>query len=206
MTAQPRRHRRKLETRRAARSTKIRIDEPTLENTFVATLRVHRPGNQSRPVSRHATSTSRPARTSSPSAPATSPSSFGGFTAVNNVSLQVQYGEIYGLLGANGAGKTTTIKMLCGLLEPTSGTMQLAGEAGNLRSPAVRQRIGYMSQKFSLYDDLTIARKSRLLRRRLRRPRKRARRKEVAGCSPSPASKASRTRSPAAFRADGSSA
>ena len=68
----------------------------------------------------------------------------------------MRYGEIYGLLGANGAGKTTTIKMLCGLLEPTSGEMQLAGERGSLRSPEVRQRIGYMSQKFSLYDDLTI--------------------------------------------------
>jgi len=63
---------------------------------------------------------------------------------------------VYGLLGANGAGKTTTIRMLCGLLEPTSGTMQLAGASGNLRTEAIRNRIGYMSQKFSLYDDLTI--------------------------------------------------
>ena len=60
------------------------------------------------------------------------------------------------MLGANGAGKTTTIKMLCGLLAPTSGEMELAGEHGSLRSSFVRQRIGYMSQKFSLYDDLTI--------------------------------------------------
>ena len=81
---------------------------------------------------------------------------FGSFTAVQDVHVQVQYGEIYGLLGANGAGKTTTIKMLCGLLEPTSGAMELAGDRGNLRSQSVRQRIGYMSQKFSLYDDLTI--------------------------------------------------
>jgi ABC-2 type transport system ATP-binding protein len=70
--------------------------------------------------------------------------------------LQVQYGEIYGLLGANGAGKTTTIKMLCGLLPPTHGDMQLAGQRGSLRSGEVRQKIGYMSQKFSLYDDLTV--------------------------------------------------
>ena len=76
--------------------------------------------------------------------------------AVHNINLEVRYGEIYGLLGANGAGKTTTIKMLCGLLDPTSGSMDLAGERGNLRSEAVRERIGYMSQKFSLYDDLTI--------------------------------------------------
>jgi ABC-2 type transport system ATP-binding protein len=59
-------------------------------------------------------------------------------------------------LGANGAGKTTTIKMLCGLLEPTAGESSLTGEVGSLRSAAVRKRIGYMSQKFSLYDDLTI--------------------------------------------------
>src|ERR671936_1747202 len=78
------------------------------------------------------------------------------FTAVQNVALQIRYGEVYGLLGANGAGKTTTIKMLCGLLEPTAGEVDLAGERGHVRSSFVRQRIGYMSQKFSLYDDLTI--------------------------------------------------
>jgi ABC-2 type transport system ATP-binding protein len=81
---------------------------------------------------------------------------FGSFRAVHDVSLQVTQGEVYGLLGANGAGKTTTIKMLCGLLDPTSGSVQLAGESRNLRSSNVRQRIGYMSQKFSLYDDLPI--------------------------------------------------
>jgi ABC-2 type transport system ATP-binding protein len=81
---------------------------------------------------------------------------FGSFKAVNNVSLEIKYGEIYGLLGANGAGKTTTIKMLCGLLEPTQGRIQLAGERGSFRSAAVRMRIGYMSQKFSLYNDLSI--------------------------------------------------
>lgn len=81
---------------------------------------------------------------------------FGDFQAVKDVDFAVRYGEIYGLLGANGAGKTTTIKMLCGLLEPTSGQMSLAGETHNLRSSALRQRIGYMSQKFTLYDDLSI--------------------------------------------------
>jgi ABC-2 type transport system ATP-binding protein len=70
--------------------------------------------------------------------------------------VQIRYGEVYGLLGANGAGKTTTIKMLCGLLPPTSGQMRLAGESGSLRSQSVRQQIGYMSQKFSLYNDLSI--------------------------------------------------
>lgn len=81
---------------------------------------------------------------------------FGDFHAVREIDLQIRYGEIYGLLGANGAGKTTTIKMLCGLLEPSSGEVVLAGERTRLRSSAVRRRIGYMSQKFSLYDDLTI--------------------------------------------------
>jgi ABC-2 type transport system ATP-binding protein len=75
---------------------------------------------------------------------------------VHDVSLEVRHGEIYGLLGANGAGKTTTIKMLCGLLEPSAGSMRLAGERGAFRSTEVRQQIGYMSQKFSLYDDLSI--------------------------------------------------
>jgi ABC-2 type transport system ATP-binding protein len=81
---------------------------------------------------------------------------FGDFQAVKGVDLEVCYGEIYGLLGANGAGKTTTIKMMCGLLEPTAGRISLAGQTRNLRSSAVRQRIGYMSQKFTLYDDLSI--------------------------------------------------
>jgi len=82
---------------------------------------------------------------------------FGTFQAVKNVNVDVRYGEIFGLLGANGAGKTTTIKMLCGLLEASSGEIALGGETGNLRSGALRRRIGYMSQKFTLYDDLTIA-------------------------------------------------
>ncbi|MCP6761053.1 MAG: ATP-binding cassette domain-containing protein [Fischerella sp. CENA71] len=81
---------------------------------------------------------------------------FGKFQAVKNVNVEVRYGEIFGLLGANGAGKTTTIKMLCGLLEASGGEISLGGETGNLRSPQLRRRIGYMSQKFTLYDDLTI--------------------------------------------------
>ncbi len=81
---------------------------------------------------------------------------FGNFQAVQNVTLEVRYGEIYGLLGANGAGKTTTIKMLCGLLEPSGGEISLAGQTHNLRNPELRRRIGYMSQKFTLYDDLSV--------------------------------------------------
>jgi ABC-2 type transport system ATP-binding protein len=81
---------------------------------------------------------------------------FGNFRAVKGVNLNIHYGEIYGLLGANGAGKTTVIKMLCGLLPSTSGELSLAGQTLNLRSGDLRRRIGYMSQKFTLYDDLSV--------------------------------------------------
>jgi ABC-2 type transport system ATP-binding protein len=81
---------------------------------------------------------------------------YGDFVAATDIDLSIKYGDIYGLLGANGAGKTTTIKMLCGLLEPTSGVVELAGVRGGADSQDVRRRVGYMSQKFSLYDDLTI--------------------------------------------------
>jgi ABC-2 type transport system ATP-binding protein len=81
---------------------------------------------------------------------------FGEFTAVNNINFDVQRGEIFGFLGPNGAGKTTTIRMLLGLLTPTSGTAKVIGFDVVKESEAMRQRIGYMSQKFSLYSDLTV--------------------------------------------------
>jgi len=132
----------------------IRVADPMLENTFVALLRamgqeLHAPPFPGRHPHRNLAGeiaigaqhlTKR----------------FGEFTAVHDVNLNVRYGEVYGLLGANGAGKTTTIKMLCGLLEPTSGTPLLTGSQGGIRSEEVRALVGYMSQKFSLYDDLTI--------------------------------------------------
>src|SRR6266545_1308264 len=135
------------------RIEEIRVDEPTLENTFVATLRAlgQEPHETPFPC-RHDHSELR-GRVAIGADNLVK--QFGAFTAVKGVSLQVRHGEIYGLLGANGAGKTTTIKMLCGLLEPTSGEIHLAGER-SLRSGAVRQQIGYMSQKFSLYNDLSI--------------------------------------------------
>jgi ABC-2 type transport system ATP-binding protein len=133
---------------------KIRIDEPTLENTFVATLRTLGGETDSAPFPRRQDHTNMRGQIAIGAKNLVK--MFGSFKAVNNVSLEIKYGEVYGLLGANGAGKTTTIKMLCGLLEPTQGQMQLAGEQGRLRSEEVRQRIGYMSQKFSLYNDLSI--------------------------------------------------
>lgn len=82
---------------------------------------------------------------------------FGGFVAVDNVSFEVRSGEIFGFLGANGAGKSTTIKMLCGLLSSSSGTAQVGGYDINRQADLVKKNIGYMSQKFSLYEDLTVA-------------------------------------------------
>ena len=81
---------------------------------------------------------------------------FGSFTAVEDVSFQVGAGEIFGFLGPNGAGKTTTMKMLTGLLEPTSGTARIAGLDAVEERAEVKSRIGYMSQLFSLYADLTV--------------------------------------------------
>lgn len=81
---------------------------------------------------------------------------FGKFIAVDEISFDVGKGEIFGFLGANGAGKTTAIKMLCGLLKPTSGEATVAGFSINSETAKIKENIGYMSQKFSLYDDLTV--------------------------------------------------
>ena len=81
---------------------------------------------------------------------------FGDFIAVNKVNLQIEAGKIYGFLGPNGSGKSTTIRALCGLLRPASGSCQVLGCDMGEDSFAVRQHIGYMSQKFSLYPDLTV--------------------------------------------------
>ena len=81
---------------------------------------------------------------------------FGGFTAVNDLSFEVRQGEIFGFLGSNGAGKSTTIRMLCGLLRPTSGSARVGGVDVGSQPEAVKSRIGYMSQRFSLYEKLTV--------------------------------------------------
>lgn len=82
---------------------------------------------------------------------------FGKFTTVDSVNLTVSRGEIFGFLGANGAGKTTVIRMLCGILNPTSGKAWVDGISINEKPELVKRKIGYMSQKFSLYNDLTIS-------------------------------------------------
>lgn len=82
---------------------------------------------------------------------------FGSFRAVDDVSFAVSSGEIFGFLGPNGAGKSTTIRMLCGLLTPTSGTGSVAGFDIMSESEQIKEHIGYMSQRFSLYEDLTVA-------------------------------------------------
>lgn len=81
---------------------------------------------------------------------------FGHFTAVDHISFEVKRGEIFGFLGANGAGKTTAMRMLCGLSKPTSGNGTVAGFDILKQSEMVKKNIGYMSQKFSLYDDLKV--------------------------------------------------
>ena len=81
---------------------------------------------------------------------------FGAFTAVNDVTFDVRQGEIFGFLGANGAGKSTTIRMLCGLLQPTSGSAVVGGVDVSRDPEGVKRRIGYMSQRFSLYEKLTV--------------------------------------------------
>ncbi|WP_423738015.1 ABC transporter ATP-binding protein [Chitinophaga caseinilytica] len=81
---------------------------------------------------------------------------FGDFIATNAITFEVAQGEIFGFLGANGAGKTTAMRMLCGLLKPSSGEARVAGFDIYTQTEKIKQRIGYMSQKFSLYEDLTV--------------------------------------------------
>ncbi len=81
---------------------------------------------------------------------------FGNFTANDNLNFEVYKGEIFGFLGANGAGKTTAIRILSGLLEPTSGEVIVAGFNAKSQAEKIKKNIGYMCQKFSLYEDLTV--------------------------------------------------
>ena len=87
---------------------------------------------------------------------------FGDFTAVDTITFEVRKGEVFGFLGANGAGKTTAMRMLCGLIQPSSGKASVAGSDIYEQPEKIKKSIGYMSQKFSLYDDLTIKENMRL--------------------------------------------
>ena len=81
---------------------------------------------------------------------------FGEFTAVDDISFNVTHGEIFGFLGANGAGKTTTIRVLCGIIAPTFGFVRVEGQDFENSGTHLKNKVGYMSQKFTLYDDLTV--------------------------------------------------
>src|SRR6266852_3537167 len=81
---------------------------------------------------------------------------FGALTAVDHLNLSVAKGEIFGLVGPDGAGKTTTLRMLCGLMDPSEGSARVAGHDASRESRAVKDRIGYMAQRFGLYQDLTV--------------------------------------------------
>ena len=100
---------------------------------------------------------------------------FGEVLAVDNIHLEIPRGQIYGFLGPNGSGKTTTIRMLCGLLTPTSGEVKVLGLDIPGAAETLRRRIGYMTQKFSLYDDLTVAENMLFMARIHGLPRQRAR-------------------------------
>lgn len=106
---------------------------------------------------------------------------FGDFFAVKNVSFSVAKGEIFGFLGANGAGKTTTIRVLCGLIAPTAGEIEVAGEKFEQSGAKLKLKVGYMSQKFTLYDDLTVAENLSLTAdlRRMSSQQKQERQKEL---------------------------
>ncbi|ACD96812.1 ABC transporter related [Trichlorobacter lovleyi SZ] len=127
------------------------IQNPTLEDVFITVL-----GKGADTAVRR-----RPAPELHAAAPAVTLAGltrcFGDFVAVNSISLTVPKGEIFGFLGPNGAGKSTTIRMLCGILEPSSGNGMVAGFDVAGQAELIKENIGYMSQKFSLYEDLTVA-------------------------------------------------
>lgn len=132
--------------------TDIRRAVPSLEDVFVTKLM----GTVTRPAAAAPASPGTAARDGIAVEARDLSVRFGAFTAVDRLSLKVRRGEIFGFLGPNGSGKTTTIRVLCGLLKPTSGSAEVAGQSVDQNARAVKSRIGYMSQRFSLYDDLTV--------------------------------------------------
>ncbi len=142
----------------------LRMDEPELEDVVVALLLKEQEGQAD--VSGRSDQVARQATRSQFNGPAVQAKElirdFGSFRAVDRVSFDMKQGEIFGLLGANGAGKTTVIKMLTGIVPPTGGEGRVAGADMRTASGAIKQRIGYMSQAFSLYLDLTVIENIRL--------------------------------------------
>lgn len=140
--------------------TGIQTTAPSLEDVFIAAIEDMRQADSDQPGTispeLSASTTHTPTATLAVSVENLT-RRFGTFTAVDGISLDVQPGEIFGFLGPNGSGKTTTIRMLCGLLPPTSGQATVAGFDITRQQSEMKTRIGYMSQKFSLYNDLTVA-------------------------------------------------
>jgi ABC-2 type transport system ATP-binding protein len=132
---------------------------PRFEDSFIAMLRSRRSRNEATEVTNGTSPASEVSATHSDESVIEVRDvqrRFGKFLAVNRVTFDVKRGEVFGLLGANGAGKTTTFRMLCGLLPPTAGTLRVAGVDVRRAAAAARARLGYMSQKFSLYGNLSV--------------------------------------------------
>ena len=108
---------------------------------------------------------------------------FGQVVAVDHVSLEIPRAQIYGFLGPNGSGKSTTIRMFCGLLDPTSGTIRVLGHEMPREAEALRSKIGYMTQKFSLWDDLTVLENLRFMAQRVHARQRRGRSSASMPCS-----------------------
>ena len=135
----------------------LRRVEPTMEDVFISIVADRTAARMPRPVPRPASGE----RRARPEGPAVRLDGltrrFGDFVAVDHVSLTVERGEVFGFLGPNGSGKTTTMRMLCGLLAPSGGSGAVLGEDIVRRTRRIKSRIGYVSQRFSLYNDLTVA-------------------------------------------------
>lgn len=144
----------------------IRTYEPELEDVFLSLLREQQPSPSLTRAEAGVTFTASRRSSSPPENTAIQATdltrNFGPFRAVDHVNFRVPYGEIFGLLGANGAGKTTVIKMLTGILQPSSGLGHVAGADMRTASQSIKEHIGYMSQAFSLYQDLTVTENIRL--------------------------------------------
>ncbi len=136
--------------------TDIYAADPELEDVFIALLRKRQHISSGNSAARRAAPTASRVQGGLAIEAMQLPRDFGHFRAVDNVSFSVPQGEIFGLLGANGAGKTTAIKMLTGIIRPTAGAGRVAGADMRVAAQTIKERIGYMSQAFSLYIDLTV--------------------------------------------------